>query len=80
MVEYAILTDVLDYRGDINGSGTVDGGDIIYLINYLFRQHPPPSPLSVGDLNCDMAVNAGDVVFLISYLFRHGPVSRCCGP
>lgn len=80
MVEYAILMDVLDYRGDVNGSGGVEGGDIIYLINYLFRHYPPPSPLSVGDVNCDGGVNAGDVVFLISYLFRHGPVSRCCGP
>ena len=80
VVEYAILIDVLDYRGDINGSGGVEGGDIIYLINYLFRNYPPPSPLSVGDVNCDMAVTAGDVVFLIGYLFRDGPISRCCGP
>lgn len=80
MVEYAVLMDVLDYRGDVNGSGAVDGGDIIHLINYLFRHYPPPSPLSVGDANCDGGVNAGDVVFLISYLFRDGPISRCCGP
>jgi hypothetical protein len=80
VVEYAILIDALDYRGDVNGNGVIEGGDIIYLINYLFRDYPPPSPLSSGDLNCDMGVNAADVVFLISYLFRDGPTSRCCGP
>lgn len=80
VVEYAVLIDVFDYRGDVNNSGGIEGGDIIYLINYLFRHGSPPSPLSVGDVNCDGGVTAGDVVFIIGYLFRDGPISRCCGP
>lgn len=80
VVEYAILVDFLDYRGDANGNGAVETGDIIILINYLYREGKPPKPLSAGDLNCDRIVNGGDVVFLINYLFRGGAKSRCCGP
>ncbi len=80
VVEYAILIDVLDYRGDVNGSGSVELGDIIFLINYLFKEDVPPTPVSVGDVNCDRVVDLGDVVFLLNFLFREGSTSRCCGP
>jgi hypothetical protein len=80
VVEYAVLIDVFDHRGDVNNNGGIEGGDVIYMINYLFRDGLPPSPLSAGDVNCDGVVTAGDVVFLITYLFRGGPISRCCGP
>ncbi len=80
VVEFAILIDVMDYRGDVNGNGIVEIGDIIYLVNYLYRQGDPPLRPSDGDLNCDRVINVGDVVFLVSFLYRGGPLSRCCGP
>jgi len=80
VVEYAILIDVLDYRGDVNGDGSVEIGDVVFLVNYLFRHDVPPSPLSTGDVNCDRVVEVGDIVFLINYLYRGGVASRCCGP
>ncbi|NIN01406.1 MAG: hypothetical protein GTO24_25930, partial [candidate division Zixibacteria bacterium] len=36
-------------RGDCNGNGAVEAGDIVYLINYLFRNGPSPDPLEAGD-------------------------------
>jgi hypothetical protein len=80
IVEYAILIDVLHYRGDVNRSGSVELGDIVFLISYLYKDGPPPIPLSTGDVNCDGVVSLGDMVFLISFLYRGGPISRCCGP
>ncbi len=59
--------------GDANADGTVNGSDVVYLINYLFRFGPEPVPLWVGDVNCNGDVNSGDIVYLISYLFRGGP-------
>jgi hypothetical protein len=59
--------------GDVNHSGAVEAGDVVYLIAYLFRGGPAPSPLLQGDVNCSGAVEAGDVVYLIGYLFRGGP-------
>lgn len=68
--------------GDMNNDGTLNLGDVVYLINYLFRSGPEPVPLScVGDCNHDGEVTLGDVVYLINYLFRGGPppVEDCCG-
>ncbi|NIM98135.1 MAG: hypothetical protein GTO24_08670, partial [candidate division Zixibacteria bacterium] len=59
--------------GDCNKDGSVDAADVVYLINYLFRNGQAPDPLEAGDANCDGAVEPGDVVYLINYLFREGP-------
>ena len=66
--------------GDCTDDGSVDAGDVVYLITYLFRDGPSPEPLCVGDVNCNGVVDAGDVVYLIGYLFREGPLpcSECC--
>jgi hypothetical protein len=79
-VEYAIQVSPWEYRGDVNNSGAVEAGDIVYLIGYLYRGGPAPSPYSVGDVNCDGVVSAGDIVYLLNYLFRGWPVPRCCDP
>ena len=59
-------------HGDANANGTIDAGDQVYLVNYLYRQGPPPIPMEAGDLNCDGSVDTGDVVYLTNYLFRGG--------
>ncbi|HEX7401951.1 MAG TPA: dockerin type I repeat-containing protein, partial [candidate division Zixibacteria bacterium] len=40
----------LENYGDVNGDGNIDVGDVILLVNYLFRSGPSPSPLSRGDV------------------------------
>lgn len=64
-------------RGDANGDGVIDVGDVVYLINYLFKGGPAPDPLEAGDANFDGVVDVGDVVYLINYLFKNGP--QPCG-
>ncbi len=59
--------------GDCNGDGNIDVGDVIYLINYLYKMGPAPNPMESGDTNQDGEVNVGDVVYLINYLFKNGP-------
>ncbi|MFH0931846.1 MAG: dockerin type I repeat-containing protein, partial [Candidatus Zixiibacteriota bacterium] len=61
-------------RGDPNGDVSITVTDVIYIINYLFKNGPPPvhCPKS-GDVNCDSKVTVSDVVYLISYLFKGGP-------
>ncbi|MGB8657989.1 MAG: dockerin type I domain-containing protein [Candidatus Zixiibacteriota bacterium] len=63
--------------GDPTGDGVIDAGDVVFLINYLFREGPAPAPLRVGDANCDQLVDSGDVVFLINYLFKSGSAPSC---
>ena len=64
-------------EGDANGDDVVNVGDVIFLINYLYRDGTPPSPPSAGDCNCDGQVNLADVVYLINYLYRGGPPPGC---
>lgn len=63
----------LSPEGDANGSGTIDVGDAVYLVNYCFKGQRPPIPDQAGDANSDEDVNVGDVVYLINHIFRHGP-------
>jgi hypothetical protein len=71
-VETAVVTGSF-VRGDANGDGRISASDIIYLINYLFREGDPPLPLAAGDANSDGQINSSDVVYLLSYLFHGGP-------
>jgi ankyrin repeat protein len=64
-------------RGDVNMDENVDVGDVVYLINYLFKGDLAPDPLAEGDVNCDGVIDVGDVVYLINYLFKGGPPPSC---
>jgi CubicO group peptidase (beta-lactamase class C family) len=79
-----LITDMLfDYAeglpssGDANGDGIIDVADILYLVNYLFRNGVPPQPLAAGDVNCDGRVSISDVVYLVNYLYKGGDPPGC---
>lgn len=59
--------------GDANNDRVVDQGDIVFLMEYLYRGGPPPCIPESGDANADCLVTAGDIVYLITYLYRGGP-------
>lgn len=62
--------------GDANGNGSVDVGDAIYLLNYLYKGDSPPScdPITdCGDVNLDEVVDIGDAIYLLNYLYKSGP-------
>ncbi len=63
--------------GDANGDLSIDIGDAIFVVNYVFKGGPPPDPLEAGDANCDAFVDVGDAVYLINYIFRGGPPPGC---
>lgn len=62
--------------GDLTGDGKVNIADVVFLIDYLFKQGPPPIPPELADFNRDGAVNSADVVYLIDYLFKGGVPPR----
>jgi hypothetical protein len=69
--------------GDANGDGAVNVGDAVYIISYVFKGGPPPTPYATcsGDANCDCTVNVGDAVYVIAYVFKGGPPPcDCTGP
>jgi aminopeptidase N len=59
-------------RGDANKDETIDIGDIVYLINYVFYSGTPPQPQESGDVNCDSLVDINDIVHLINFVFYQG--------
>jgi hypothetical protein len=63
--------------GDANDDGVVDVADVVYIINYLYRQGEEPKPRESGDASCDGIVDVADLIWLVGYLYRAGP-SPCC--
>jgi len=79
---FSEVSDPLSIRiclryGDANGDMIIDVGDVVYLINYLYKNSPAPNPPEVGDCNFDGVINVGDVVFLINYLYKGGDPPGC---
>jgi hypothetical protein len=72
---YVMATRVT--RGDLNADGIINVGDVVYLVNYLYRGGDEPCPIEAGDVTDDGIVNVGDVVFLVNYLYREGDPPPC---
>lgn len=60
-------------HGDANDNGSVEVGDVIALINYLYKSDQPPHIMQSGDPNNDCLVDVADIIFLINYLYKSGP-------
>ncbi|GEM_PF-1138406 len=63
--------------GDLNDDGLVNILDIVFLINYKFKNGPVPGPLQSADVNRDGTVNILDIVYMVNYKFKNGPVPNC---
>ena len=68
--------------GDANGDETVNVGDAVHLIAYIFKGGSAPNPVCGADANGDKITNVADAVYLINYVFKGGaaPVMGCCAP
>jgi PKD repeat protein len=62
--------------GDASGDGTVDGGDLVYLLNYLFARGPLPPVPNAADPNADCVIDSGDLIYILNYLYAKGPVPK----
>lgn len=69
--------DCCDLAGDANNDHQYNIGDVIYLINYVFKHGPLPPCLNEGDANRDCNINVGDAVYLIKPIFKGGPRPEC---
>ncbi len=68
--------------GDLDNSGSIDIGDIVILICYLYKGCPGSviiGPPNRADCNSSGAFEVGDIVTMISYLFKNGPSPKCPG-
>jgi hypothetical protein len=66
--------------GDVDGNGIgANIADLTYLVDYLFRNGPPPPNMATANVDGIGDVNVGDLTYLVDYLFRQGP-DLICGP
>ncbi|MEZ5359147.1 MAG: dockerin type I repeat-containing protein [Candidatus Zixiibacteriota bacterium] len=60
--------------GDVNQDDGVNIGDVLYIIDYLFKSGPPPPIVKHADVDCSDVVNISDAVYLMNFIFNSGPV------
>jgi len=66
--------------GDADGDGAGPNVvDLIYLVDYLFFDGPPPPVLEAANVDGQGGVNVADLIYLVDYLFFDGP-APICGP
>jgi len=70
-------------RGDINMSGLpgemgIDISDLVYLVNYMFKQGPEPTCFEEADVNATGELDIADLVYLVNYMFKQGLAPSAC--
>lgn len=67
--------------GDANGDEIIDVGDVVHLLNYLYKGGPLPDCIpitSCGDVNLDGTIDVADAIYVLNYLYKGGP--EPCNP
>jgi hypothetical protein len=60
--------------GDVNQSVSITSGDLVFLVNYVFKGGPSPLPcVAVGDVDCTGEVTSADIIGLVNFVFKSGP-------
>ncbi len=73
--QVAVAVNMWSGRGDVFiPTCFVDIGDVVYLVNYVLKNGPAPSPLCMGDCDPshDGVVDLADIVYLVQFLFQKG--------
>lgn len=65
--------------GDVNNDNVLNILDIIYVINYLYKNGAPPVFLNNADVNGDCTISILDIVYMISFIYKGGaqPLPGC---
>ncbi len=59
--------------GDANNDDAINILDVIYIINYIYKDGPEAIPPYVANVNGDGAINILDVIYLINFIYKDGP-------
>lgn len=83
--EYCSDPDLPPYkRGDVNSDDTINLGDAIYALTYIFNDGDRPTCLDTADANDDGKINLADAIKILDYLFGNTTVLpqpfMVCGP
>lgn len=71
------LPSCCNIPGDADHSGSVNIGDVTFLIARIFGGGPAPECQDEGDADGSNSITIGDVTHLIAYIFCEGPAPVC---
>lgn len=67
--------------GDVDGNGSDDISDLLFLVDYQFVPGAPAPPcIEEADVNCSGAVDISDLLYLVDYQFVPGSPAPCACP
>lgn len=58
----------------------VNGLDVVYLVNWLYKGSSAPACLGEADVDGDGYVSSGDAIYMVNYLWKLGPPPALCAP
>ena len=77
------VTDEFEFAGHISGdvdlSGEINIGDLVYCVNYMFNGGPAPEVMATIDIdgNCTLG-DIGDLIHLVNFMFNGGADPAYC--
>jgi cytoskeletal protein CcmA (bactofilin family) len=63
-----VVTDATTVLGDVNGSGTLDIGDAVCIVNYLVGKQSDTFIMKAADTNQNGGIDIGDAVTIVNWL------------
>ncbi len=58
--------------GDLNLDGQIDIADLVFMVEFMFADGPPPEVLLTADIDGNGAVDISDLVAFVDYMFNGG--------
>lgn len=73
-----IASTIYEYHAcaDVDNDGLFSLLDLIYLVDVLFREGPPPAE-GTGNVNGDLHINILDLIYLIEFKYYEGAPPLC---
>ncbi len=69
----SVYTIIGHTSGDLTSDGIVNISDLMFLINYIFKNGINPVPLEAANMNGLGNIDISDLIYLICYLYKDGP-------
>ncbi|MDH4035541.1 MAG: glycoside hydrolase, partial [candidate division Zixibacteria bacterium] len=66
--------------GDVDGDGGPDVtiADLVYMVDYMFNDGPPPPVMAAADVDGSGGdIDIADLVYMVDYMFNGGPAPIC---
>ena len=76
-IVYGSITVLRGTCGEIDGLDGINILDIVHLINFKYKDGPPPEDMDMADCDGIEGINILDIVHLINYKYKDGPEPIC---